>query len=157
MNRITFIKSVYWIAAAVDAAVALGMVFPPLIQPALQVAATPTAVETRFALGTGAALMSGWTALLIWASIEPIARRGVLFLTAVPVIAGLALSTLYGKVHGYIPLGGALSVWALQGVLVVLLAVAYRRAVFCARVPDLSCPAVLKPGLFSPGGNRAGT
>ena len=157
MTRITFIRSVYWIAAAVDAAVALGMVFPPLIQPALQIAAAPTAVEARYALGTGAALMSGWTALLIWASIEPITRRGVLFLTAVPVIAGLALSTLYGNVHGYIPRGGALSVWALQGVLVVLLAVAYHRSVFCARALGLSCPAVPNPVSPSSRGNRAGT
>ncbi len=66
MTRINFIKSVYWIAAAVDAAVALGMVFPPLIQPALQIAASPTTVEARYALGTGAALMSGWTALSRW-------------------------------------------------------------------------------------------
>ena len=157
MTRITFIKSVYWIAAAVDAAVALGMVFPPLIQPALQIAASPTTVETRYALGSGAALMFGWTALLIWASVEPVARRGVLLLTAVPVIAGLALSTLYGHVHGYIPRGGALSVWALQGVLVALLAVAYRLAVFCARASRLSCPAVPNPASPSPGEDRAGT
>ena len=36
MTRITFIKFVYWIAAAVDAVVAFGMVFPRLLQPALQ-------------------------------------------------------------------------------------------------------------------------
>jgi len=128
MTRITFVKSVYWLAAAVDAAVALGMVFPSLIQPALQIAASPTTVETRYALGTGAALMSGWTALLIWASVEPVARRGVLLLTAVPVIAGLALANLYGHLHGYIPFRGAISVWSLQGVLVVLLFAAYRLA-----------------------------
>ena len=157
MTRITFIKSVYWIAAAVDAAVALGMVFPPLIQPALQIAASPTTVETRYALGSGAALMFGWTALLIWASVEPVARRGVLLLTAVPVIAGLALSTLYGHVHGYIPRGGALSVWTLQGVLVALLAAAYHLAVLCARASRLSCPAVLYPASPSPGEDGAGT
>jgi len=157
MTRITLIKSVCWIAAAVDAAVALGMVFPRLIQPALQIAASPTSVETRYALGAGAALMSGWTALLLWASAEPVARRGVLLLTAVPVIAGLALATLYGHVYGYIPRGGALSVWTLQGVLVVLLAVAYGLAVSCARAPGLSCSAVLNPASPSPGEDGAGT
>lgn len=120
-------------AAAVDAAVALGMVFPPLIQPVLQIAAAPTAVETRYALGTGAALMSGWTALLIRASVAPVARRGVLVLTGVPVIAGLALATWYGNAHGYIPRGGGLQVWALQGVLIALLAAAYRLAAHSTR------------------------
>lgn len=133
MTRIGFIKSVYWIAAAVDAAVAAGMVFPPLLQPALQLAASPTAVETRYALDSGAALMFGWTALLIWASLEPVARRGVMALTVVPAIAGLALATLYGYASGYIPWGGAISVWLLQGTLVTLLAVAYRFALLCAR------------------------
>jgi hypothetical protein len=125
MTHITFIKSVYWIAAAVDGFVALGMIFPHLIQPALQIAAAPTSVETRYALGTGAALMSGWTALLVWADAEPIARRTILLLTIVPVITGLALSTLYGFLNSYIPLSGALSVWSLQGLLVVLLGAAY--------------------------------
>lgn len=133
MTTIAFIKSVYWIAALVDGAVALGMVFPRLIQPALQFATIPTSVETRYALGTGAALMFGWTALLIWASAEPVARRGILLLTAVPAIAGLALATLYGHINDYIPLRGAASVWSLQGILLVLLAAAHRLAVRRAR------------------------
>ena len=134
MTHITFVKSVYWIAAAVDGSVALGMVFPRLLQPALHIAVAPTSVETRYALATGAALMSGWTALLIWASAEPVARRGVLLLTAVPVIAGLALATLYGHINDYIPLGGAMAVWSLQGLLVALLAAAHQLAARLARV-----------------------
>ena len=128
MHQTAFIKTAYWTAAVVDGFVALGMLFPPLLQPALQLASLPASVETRYALGVGAALMSGWTLLLVWGAAEPIARKGILLLTIVPVIAGLALATLYGFLKGYIACGGALSVWSLQGLLVVLLALAYRLA-----------------------------
>jgi hypothetical protein len=143
MTHTTLVKSVYWIAAAVDGFVALGMVFPQLLQPGLRIATVPTSVETRYALGTGAALMFGWTALLVWAGAEPVARRGVLLLTAVPVIAGLALSVLFGYLNGYIPLRGALSVWSLQSLLAILLAAACRLA---SRLAHAGEGAVTRPG-----------
>ena len=47
--------------------------------------------RTGFRYGTrsGAPLMAGWTALLLWADRDPLARKDVLPLTIVPVIAGL--------------------------------------------------------------------
>jgi hypothetical protein len=128
MRQTAFIKTAYWIAAAVDGCVTLGMLFPRLLQPVLHLASVPASVETRYALGVGATLMFGWTLLLVWGSAEPIARRGVLLLTILPVIAGLALANLYGFVNDYIPRSSALYVWSLQGLLVVLLASAYRLA-----------------------------
>ncbi|HEX7285472.1 MAG TPA: hypothetical protein VF532_04780 [Candidatus Angelobacter sp.] len=128
MDRGGFIKSVYWGAAAVDGFVAVGMLYPRLLRASLGIAADSAHPDVRYALNTAAALMFGWTALLIWASVEPVARRGVLFLTAVPVIAGLALATLLGVRSSYIPLGGALRVWLLQSVLVAGIAAAYRAA-----------------------------
>lgn len=55
----------------------------------------------------------------------PVTRRGVLLLTAFPVIAGLALSTFLGVQAGYLPLSGAIRVWFLQGLLVAGIAGAY--------------------------------
>lgn len=133
MDREGFVKSVYWAAAAVDGFVALGMLYPRLLQASLGIATIPANPDVRYALSTAAALMFGWTALLIWASVEPVARRGVLFLTAVPVIAGLALSTLLGVRLSYIPLHGALRVWLLQSVLLAGIAAAYRAASNLAR------------------------
>ena len=102
------------------------MLDPRLIQPTLGIATLPASPEARYALNNAAALMSGWTALLVWASLEPVKRRGVLLLTAIPVIAGLALSTLLGVRMGYIPQGGAMRVWLLQGLLVAGITAAYR-------------------------------
>ena len=133
LSRVGFIKSVYWAAALVDGFVAAAMLAPRLIQPTLGIATLPASPETRYALSNGAALMLGWTLLLVWASLDPLKRRGVLLLTAFPVIAGLALSTLLGVRMSYIPLSGATRVWLLQGLLVAGIAAAYRVASNLAR------------------------
>lgn len=52
-------------------------------------------VEYRYALGMSASLMLGWTFLLIWADRKPLARKGVLLLTAFPVVSGILLAELY--------------------------------------------------------------
>jgi hypothetical protein len=128
LSRIGFIKSVYWAAALVDGFAVAAMLDPRLIQPTLGLAPLPASPEARYALNNAAALMSGWAALLAWASLEPVRRRGVLLLTAIPVIAGLGLSTLRGVRMGYIPQGGAVRIWLLQGLLVAGIAAAYRTA-----------------------------
>lgn len=104
------------------------MTFPPMMRLMLGLSYGPVSVDTRCALSSASALMFGWTALFIWGSLRPVARRGVLLLTIVPVIVGLALSVLQGLVLGYIPLKGAVPLWCLQAVLVSVFAVAYRVA-----------------------------
>ena len=133
MDRDRFVKSVYWTAAAVDGFVTIGMLYPRLILPSLGIATMPESPSIRYVFNTASALMLGWTALLIWASAEPVLRRGVLLLTAVPVIAGLALSTLLGVRSGYIAIGGAIRVWLMQGLLVAGIGAAYHAASVLAR------------------------
>lgn len=106
----------------------VAMVHPPLLAKMLQLTEVPATVEVRSALGMGAALMFGWTALLVWGSQQPVQRRGILLLTVVPVILGLVLTTLYGYLAGYIPLIGAISVWVLQSILVTVFISAYLMA-----------------------------
>ena len=67
LSRDGFIKSVYWAAALVDGFIAAAMLDPRLIQPTLWIATLPASPEARYALNNAAALMSGWTALLVWA------------------------------------------------------------------------------------------
>lgn len=133
IERIRFIKWVYWAAALVDAIVAAGMVYPRILQPTLGMATLPASPDARYALNIGAALMFGWTALLVWARVDPVERRGVLLLTAFPVIAGLALAALLGVRAGYIPPSGAIRVWILQGLLITAIGIAYRAASNLAR------------------------
>jgi hypothetical protein len=72
--------------------------------------------------------MFGWTALLVWADRKPFERRGILLITIFPVIVGLALTTLYGFLEGYIPLRGAMPIWIIQLSLTALFLTAYRYA-----------------------------
>ena len=53
-------------------------------------------VEYRYAMGIGAALMAGWTILLLWGSVKPIERRDLLVITIFPVVTGIVVSTIYG-------------------------------------------------------------
>ena len=125
MNRMTWLRASYWLGAAADAVVGVGMVYPPLLATMLRLEETPTSVATRSALYSGAALMFGWTALLIWGSLRPVERKGILALTVFPVILGLALGNLYGYVTGYIPSASAISIWAFQLFLVSVFLSAY--------------------------------
>jgi hypothetical protein len=51
-------------------------------------------MENRFAWGIGAALMTGWTLLLLWGAASPIGRRDIPLLTAFPVISGIVLANV---------------------------------------------------------------
>jgi hypothetical protein len=116
------------VGAVADAFFGVAMVYPALLQAALKIPQMEVTVETRSALGMGAALMFGWTVLLLWANVKPLERRGVLIITVFPVITGLALTTLYGLIADYIPLGSAVSIWVFQAALVSLFLFSYFHA-----------------------------
>jgi hypothetical protein len=73
----------------------------------------------------GAPLMVGWTVLLIWACFDPLARRDVLLITVVPVVAGLMLNDFAARRRGEIRAGPVMAVRLLQLALIVLFLWAY--------------------------------
>lgn len=87
----------------------------------------------RFAMGYGASLMLGWTALLLWASRRPLERRFVAALTVL-VIYGLVATEIVAVVGGHMPAARMISTWILQAVLLGLFATAYHRPAWRARV-----------------------
>ena len=56
--------------------------------------ASKDSASHRYAVGIGAALMAGWTVLLLWGAANPIERRDILLLTVFPVITGIVLATV---------------------------------------------------------------
>jgi peptidoglycan/LPS O-acetylase OafA/YrhL len=78
----------------------------------------------RFAMGYGASLMLGWTALLLWAHRRPLERRFVAALTVL-VIYGLVLTEIVSVGSGHLEAWRMIPTWCLQGVLLVLFASAY--------------------------------
>jgi len=128
MTKIGLLRLSFWIGAIADLIVGIAMVYPKFLALILRLEEPPVSIETRCALGIGASLIFGWTALLLWADRKPLERKGVLVLT-VAVILGLAFTILYGFFGGYIPLASAVFIWVFQIFLIVLFLLAYSLAI----------------------------
>ncbi len=90
MKRTLWLRVSCWVGAVADGLATLRMLFP----------AKEYGVETRYALGLAASLMLGWTFLLLWADRRPLERKGVVLLTAFPVVTGLLLAEIYAVLAG---------------------------------------------------------
>jgi ribose/xylose/arabinose/galactoside ABC-type transport system permease subunit len=99
-KKIQIMKTICWIGVVADAPWTIALVFPQFYgiltgKPDLEVD-----LSLRMALGIAGALMAGWTLLLAWTAKNPVERRVVMALTAVPVIAGLLAVALIGVING---------------------------------------------------------
>jgi hypothetical protein len=115
------------IGAVLDGLVAVIMLVPSLEALAWDFDEPVLDSGYRFAMTFGAALMVGWTALLVWAAAKPVERRVVAPLTML-VVAGLMSAELLGLASGFLP---AIRVWALlifQMALLLGLALAFLAA-----------------------------
>ena len=108
--------------AVTDAGALLPMLFPPLAR--LLWGFEDTSGAYRFAMGYGASLMLGWTALLVWASQRPLERAFVAPLTIL-VIYGLVATEIAAVASGIVPAWRMVPTWILQAALVGLFASAY--------------------------------
>lgn len=100
-HAIKWLRASFYCGAAADALVGILILIPSRMGES----------EFTFAMRLAAALMFGWTALLVWGSKAPMERRGVLLLTIMPVIAGIAASTAWACAASVFPLSRAI-VWA---------------------------------------------
>jgi hypothetical protein len=81
----------------------------------------------RYAMRFGAALMTGWTFLLLWAARKPVERRAVAPLTMI-VVGGLAATEMLAVADGEMDTGKAAQSWAMQATLATLGTIAFLRA-----------------------------
>lgn len=126
MVRAGWTRKMFIIGAVLDGLVALVMLTPKLEALAWGLEEPVLDPGFRFAMTFGAALMVGWTALLVWAAVKPAERRAVALLTMLVVI-GLMLAEILGMASGFLPV----RVWvvvAVQILLLVGLALAFRVA-----------------------------
>jgi hypothetical protein len=75
----------------------------------------------RFAMGYGASLMLGWTALLLWAYQRPLERQVVAALTVL-VIYGLVATEIVAVLSGALAAWRMVPTWLLQACLLALFA-----------------------------------
>lgn len=88
------IKSAYWVGIIADAVWAVGLLFPGIFGILTGRPEFSPDLPVRVIMGIGASLMTGWTVLLAWAVRKPVERRGVLLITAFPVVFGLLIVAL---------------------------------------------------------------
>jgi hypothetical protein len=146
MTPIRWLRLSYRVGAVVDAAAFVQLAAASVLGRSAVLGGVPPGAPYRFAAGMAAALMLGWTALLVWADRAPLERRGVIPLTVV-VVAGLAANEVGALLRGGLAVAPLAAVLALQVALLTLFVLAWaqgeRTAVRRAR-PD-------RPGL-DPGG-----
>jgi hypothetical protein len=135
------------VGAVTDAGAAVQMLSPRVFAFAYRPHALPAREDYVYAMGMGASLMLGWTALLLWAALRPLECRGVLLLTVVPVIAGLVANEIVAVANGFLPLGPLVPIWILQFVLSALFAFSYGMAERAVRSRQVA-PSRDSPGRF---------
>lgn len=112
-----------FLTGAVTDALALVPMLSPTMAGVLWGFATPDG-PYRFAMGYAAALMTGWTALLLWAARRPLERAFVAPLTVL-VIYGLLAAEIVAVRAGTVSPWRMAPTWGLQVVLLGLFAAAY--------------------------------
>jgi hypothetical protein len=127
------LHAAYRIGAVVDAAMVVPLLAPSVAGAMFGLDRFAPGPDYRYVAGLCAALMAGWTVLLIWADRCPVARRGVLLLTVCPVVVGLAAAGVYALQSGFVRPFYLAPIFAVQFGLIVLYLAAYRRATTLAR------------------------
>lgn len=127
-RAVVWLRRSYWAGAALDAGAAATMLSPRLFAATNRLPDFQPGPDYRFAMGMGASLMIGWTALLLWADRKPVERRGVLLITVLPVVAGLVVNEIVAVRAGFLPLAATIPVWGLQAAITILFVFSYRRA-----------------------------
>jgi len=128
MRPTSALRTFCWIGAAVDALAVVALLSPAVSGQMLGVD-VPATAELLYAMRTGAALMLGWTLLLVWAALRPLERRGVVFLTVLPVILGLMATEVVGVRGGFVPAANAAPLLGAQTLLGLFGLWAWARAI----------------------------
>ena len=118
-NQEKVLRVAFMVGAITDALAILPMLIPTLAK--LLWGFEDVSGAYQFAMGYGASLMLGWTALLMWAYEKPIERKMVAALTVL-VVYGLVLTELVAVLSGHLEAWRMLPTWILQTILLCLFA-----------------------------------
>ena len=126
-NVIRWLRISYWTGAVVDFVAGMLMLMPGLFAFMNHPINFHPADDFRYAMGMGAPLMLGWTVLLLWADRKPLERKEVLLVTLL-VVAGEAITQVWGIFVGFVPFGALVPTFVMQAILTSLFLSAYFNA-----------------------------
>jgi len=127
-EAVRWLRASYWAGAILDALATLSMLFPALFAATNRLPDFHPGIEYRYAMGMGASLMLGWTALLLWADRKPLERMGVLPITLLPVVLGLVVNEIVAVRAGFLSVESTAPVWVVQALIAVLFVFSYLNA-----------------------------
>ena len=127
-DAVRWLRISYWAGAILDALAALSMLSPELFAATNGLQNFHPGIEYRYAMGMGASLMLGWTALLLWADQRPLERKGVLLITLLPVVLGLVLNEIVAVRGGFLSIMMTAPVWLVQAAISGLFVFSYLNA-----------------------------
>jgi hypothetical protein len=113
-TRLTYLRFAYWFGAVLDGLMVVPLLFPSVGAAMLGLVDFHPGPDYRYAAALAASLMAGWTALLVWGVFRPVERRGVLLLTACPVVVGLLAAGGYAVAAGFVRASFMLPIFASQ-------------------------------------------
>lgn len=126
IETITFLLQVAFIVGAItDGLAVIPMLFRRIGAALFGGDSSRDKMENRFAWGIGAALMAGWTLLLLWGAASPISRRDILLLTVFPVITGIVLATVMAARRGLVSFSRLVPLWLHLGAVSLFYIVVY--------------------------------
>jgi hypothetical protein len=134
-NAVRWLRLSYWAGAILDALATLSMLSPDLFAATNRLPDFHPGADYRYAMGMGASLMLGWTALLLWADRKPLERKDVVAITLVPVVLGLVVNEIFAVREGFLSAEAMAPVWVAQTFISVLFAFSYFNARKLQRTP----------------------
>ena len=118
MTPVTWLRTSYWAGAVADGVIGILILIPSRMGE----------TEFRYPMGLAAALMFGWTILLVWADRKPTERKAILLITVFPVITGLLLSGIYAVATGLLSSTKIIPGLAIGVILIILMLYSYVNA-----------------------------
>ena len=129
-TKILWLRIACWVGIIIDAIGVIMMLFPQLYA---NFSAVPFASDAGFfyAQRNHAALMIGWTILLLWADHKPMERKDIVFITLI-VIIGYTVFLFYTIAAGFATLNDSIDEIIREVLMIALFAFSY----FNARTPS---------------------
>lgn len=123
-----FLRTCFWIGAVADLLATVPLLFPEVAKAMFGMQTAPDGNANLYVSRVAASLMLGWAFLLVWGSLKPVERRGVLLLTVVPALAGLLGASVLAVQSGFIDVMHMLPLWIFYALTIPLYATAYHVA-----------------------------
>ncbi len=112
-NTIRWLRVSYWWGIILDAVMAILMLFPQRLADITKIDVESVA-SFDYGVRYAVPLMMGWTVLLFWADRKPLARKDILLITLVPVVAGYVIFEFYSMEAGYATVGNTIPLLVMQ-------------------------------------------